>query len=270
MIKIISKVKKIYKTVFLENTSAVEDFKKTLENIPGCIGLRQNNGIYFLELSSRLIIAMRNKDHSDLDVYKQIFINKEYAIFKDLVNYNYHDQNVVIIAAGANIGYTSLYFATELLNCKIFAIEPSPENFEILKNNMEINSVNARIYQRALAEVEGKKFEIGGNFRDSRDWSITTIESINGQVDGITIKQIINENKLEYLTILKIDIEGAERFLFKNGIDLGYLRITKLIAIEIHDEFNIREKINSTLRENGFIIFTSGELTIGINKWLYH
>ena len=146
MIKIISKVKKIYKTIFPVNTSAVEDFKKTLENIPGCIGLRQKNGIYFLELSSRLIITMRNKDHSDLDVYKQIFINQEYVIFKDLVNYNYQNHEVVIIDAGANVGYTSLYFAQELLNCRIFAIEPSTDNCEILKNNMEMNSsfVNAR------------------------------------------------------------------------------------------------------------------------------
>ena len=269
MKNLIFKTKKICRIIFPENVNSDEFFVRDLKMTPSFLSLERKKELYFLELNFGLKLAIRNKDHSDLDVFRQIFVHQEYSIFSDLVTYNYHDDEFIIIDAGANVGYTSLYFSHELKNCKIFAIEPSPNNFEILKLNLEMNSVKYKLYQNALAEVEGKKFEIGGEFRDSKDWSITTNESINGQINGITIQQIINENQLQYISILKIDIEGAERFLFQDGVDLGYLKITKLIAIEIHDEFEIREKINNTLRLNGFILFTSGELTIGINKWLH-
>ena len=67
---------------------------------------------------------------------------------------------------------------------------------------------------------------------------------------------------------MKIDIEGAERFIFDNNNDLSFLKKTKIIAIEIHDEYNIREEIISILKENQFLLLESGELTIGINKSL--
>ncbi len=269
MKKLINKAKKIYRIIFPENVNSDEFFVKTLKMTPSFLSLQRNKNIYLLELSSGLKLAIRNKEHSDFDVYRQIFVNHEYGIFSNLVNYNFKKEGLIIIDAGANVGYTSLYFSRLFKSCKIFAIEPSPDNFELLRANMEMNSLDVKLYNNALAEVEGKKFEIGNDFRDSKDWSITTNESINGEIDGITIQQIINENEIQYISILKIDIEGAERFLFRSGVDLAYLKITKLIAIEIHDEFYIREKINSILQVNGFILFTTGELTIGINKWLH-
>jgi len=38
------------------------------------------------------------------------------------------------------------------------------------------------------------------------------------------------------------------------------------LAIEIHDEYNIKEKIISTLEQNNFSIDQSGEYLIAINK----
>ena len=78
----------------------------------------------------------------------------------------------------------------------------------------------------------------------------------------------MDKNNLKSITLLKIDIEGAERFIFDDNVDLSFLSITKVIAIEIHDEFQIREKIYSILKKNNFHLFESGELTIGINTKL--
>ena len=39
-----------------------------------------------------------------------------------------------------------------------------------------------------------------------------------------------------------------------------------MIAIEIHDEFDIRDSIYKLLTDNNFFLSESGELTIGINK----
>ncbi len=111
-------------------------------------------------------------------------------------------------------------------------------------------------------------FELENIFRDRKDWAFTTKEINNGTILGITINEIVKNNKLKNITFLKIDIEGAERFIFDKENNLSFLKITKIIAIEIHDEFNIRETIYSILKENNFILFeTSGELTIAINKY---
>jgi hypothetical protein len=109
-------------------------------------------------------------------------------------------------------------------------------------------------------------FSIDRTFRDGQDWSIATQEDVDGEITGISIQEIIIENRLTHISLLKIDIEGAERFIFKPGNDFSFLKITEIIAIEIHDEFDIRKSINEILISNDFIIFESGELTIGLNR----
>ena len=47
---------------------------------------------------------------------------------------------------------------------------------------------------------------------------------------------------------------------------MSFLDITKIIALEIHDEFDRRDEINSILLDKGFFIFDQGELTIGVKK----
>jgi len=63
-----------------------------------------------------------------------------------------------------------------------------------------------------------------------------------------------------------MDIEGSEKEVFTNpNSDVSFLAITKCIAIEIHDEFDCREAIYEILTKYGFLLFNSGELTIGVN-----
>ena len=69
--------------------------------------------------------------------------------------------------------------------------------------------------------------------------------------------------------MLKIDIEGSEKQLFKNNnSDVDFLDITKFIAIEIHNELNIKEHIENILKERGFSLSESGEYLIGKNRFL--
>jgi FkbM family methyltransferase len=129
-----------------------------------------------------------------------------------------------------------------------------------------IQNSNVKLYERALSEKENMRYSVERNFRDKKDWSITTKSDVTGAVIGISVSEIIKDNGLKYISLLKIDIEGAERFIFNMENDLSYLKITQIVALEIHDEFNIRSSIENILIENNFLLFNSGELTIGINK----
>ena len=71
------------------------------------------------------------------------------------------------------------------------------------------------------------------------------------------------------MDILKIDIEGSEKQIFTSPVaNFNFLKSTKCIAIEIHDEFDCREEICNILTDYGFVLFNQGELTIGINQKL--
>ena len=64
--------------------------------------------------------------------------------------------NRVIIDAGANIGSSSIYFATKT-HCDVLAIEPVPENFALLQKNVEQNNLARRIscVEKAVSREKG-------------------------------------------------------------------------------------------------------------------
>jgi hypothetical protein len=64
-----------------------------------------------------------------------------------------------------------------------------------------------------------------------------------------------------------MDIEGSEKQVFTSpSSNLDFLKITKCIALEIHDEFDCRSDIYKVLNDFDFKLFNQGELTIGINQ----
>jgi len=42
----------------------------------------------------------------------------------------------LIIDAGANVGYSSVYFLSNFPNCRVIAIEPDGDNFASLQKNL--------------------------------------------------------------------------------------------------------------------------------------
>ena len=150
---------------------------------------------------------MRDFTHSDMMVFDQIFIREEYKIVLELLkqsNTKVHN----IIDAGSNVGYTSLYFAKNLINTNIISVEPSPENVRILSKNIELNNLqkSINIMEIAISEDSKKRFNNSQDFRDKMDWANTTIENSNGQIKSITINEIILNENWEYVDFLKIDL----------------------------------------------------------------
>ena len=210
---------------------------------------------------------IRNRPSSDYDVLRQVVFKGEYETACSALKLNFKTfEPVIIVDAGANIGLTSRFFAERFPNSLIYALEPEPENFKILKKNVAgLDTIKP--LQNALSAERGKRFEIGKSMRDGADWARTTQESANGTIMGITLEELLTEN-VGFFDILKIDIEGAERFIFDNQASQDFLDKTRVLVIEIHDEFNIRSSIYRELRKRGFSIVEQGELTLGVNTKL--
>lgn len=137
-----------------------------------------------------------------------------------------------VLDIGANIGYHTTIFSKLIGGTgKVFAFEPDPENFRLLKKNIEINNCqNAILVNKALSDKEEKiKLYLSEyNMGDHR-----TYDSSDGrkfvEVDCISIDSYFKD-KDSKIDFIKIDIQGAEysvlkgmRTLFRNNKELKLL-----------------------------------------------
>lgn len=218
-------------------------------------------------------IKLRKNPSSDFEVFKQVYYLKEYLPVVNAYNNNFKnkaDMTLNIIDAGSNIGLTSLFFLDYFQNANIISVEPEIENFKILEFNLGSAKNSKTLKINGAIWSSNCKIRIVNDFRNRSSCSFRVEES--DQADAITaysVNQLIADNNFKILDILKIDIEGSEKQLFTLPTsNLDFLKITKCIAIEIHNEFDCRAAIYKVLIEYGFVLFDEGELTIGINQKL--
>lgn len=173
---------------------------------------------------------------SDVPTFEQVFLNKEYQ-FTALV------EPSVIMDAGANIGLASVLFASRYPQARIIAIEPEPGNYTMLEKN---TSPYANI-TRVKAALWNKNDQINLVDSGSGNWGFMTHEANNtdahstdkltpatfSSVRALTISQVLREQGLNKIDILKLDIEGAEREVFDNADQ--WIDQVQSVIVELHD-----------------------------------
>ncbi|QSE98442.1 FkbM family methyltransferase [Fulvivirga lutea] len=211
------------------------------------------------------------RDSSDASVLKQILIDMEYEpVVKLLQNNNIMPDK--IIDAGANIGLTTLYLKSIFPDAIVIALEPNKSTFLRMRNNFELNGC-LNVISLNIGIWNSNAFLIPDNtFRDGQDWSFRLIESdskSNQNIEVRSLESLLDEYKWDVVDFLKVDIEGAESKLFENKeLVQNWLPRVKAIAIEIHDEFNCKDRILRILSEYQFQVEFCGELSVGVNQRL--
>lgn len=204
---------------------------------------------------------------SDSDVFQQIIIEQEYQFVTGLISNNNIDVKT-IVDAGANVGYTAIYLSHFFKNVQLIALEPNQTTFRRLKHNVELNNLqNVTLHQTGLWN-KNAYLKADKSFRDGQAWSFRLEETTNESeklFEVISMNSLMETHQLKEIDFLKIDVEGGEKAIFNAEADLSWLKTVKVIAIEIHDEFDCREDIETILKEQ-FKLFYSGELTIGIHQ----
>ncbi|KAF2081180.1 FkbM family methyltransferase [Flavobacterium sharifuzzamanii] len=267
------KFKKALKIDLTKNEKYLSIYYNYLVKYNGIL-LEENDKYYitnFKRLSS--VLKLRKKPSSDFDVFHQVMEEQEYLPVVNLYKEYFHDAqgyDLNIIDLGSNIGLTSVFFTEHFQRGRIVLVEPNLENFEVLsfnlkeKENFEFFKIMGAVWS------SNSKVKIVSDFRDKADWAFRVEESNDlNSIQAYTINDLATKNNFEHIDILKIDIEGAEKQIFNTLVsDLEFLKKTKCIAIEIHDEFDCRKEICKILDDYGFEIINEGELTIGINTYL--
>tara|TARA_R110001599_G_C12253726_1_gene659852 strand:- start:1108 stop:1854 length:747 start_codon:yes stop_codon:yes gene_type:complete len=173
---------------------------------------------------------LRNNS-SDVPTFRQIFIDNEY-------NFNVTKPPEVLIDAGANIGLASIYFSNKYPNAQIISIEPEESNFQLLKSNTA-SYKNIIPIQAALWSENGKVNLLDpglghwGFMTGSTNTAGNSFGSQCHEVKSVTVDRIIEDYGLDNIDILKIDIEGAEKEVFRDT-SAWILKVNSLI-IELHE-----------------------------------
>jgi FkbM family methyltransferase len=154
----------------------------------------------------------------------------------------------LIIDAGANIGDTSVWYATRFPKALVIAIEPDAANLSVLQKNCAPYGKNIQVMNAALWPVPKRSLVMSGAFVGTQVREEP--ESNGSNCPSIDPMTILRDSGRDTIDIFKIDIEGAELALFSEDCD-PWLSRTRNIAIEIHSP-EAREAVLSATKRNGF------------------
>lgn len=139
----------------------------------------------------------------------------------------------VIIDCGANIGLASIWFAIQFPKARIYAVEPDPENLDLLRRNV------APFGDRVVA-LHGGVWDSSARLRIANPQSGSAafqVEAASTEdastLRAYTIPEICALAGVDCALIVKIDIEGAQKQLFSSNAD--WAGKASLIALELDD-----------------------------------
>jgi FkbM family methyltransferase len=207
---------------------------------------------------------------SDLQVFEQLMLHNEYVPAIEILN-EFGIKPSTMIDAGANIGLATIYFKAFFPDLSVLAIEPSTPIYVRAKTHFDNNQLTDVTTMNAAVWCENTRLQIDNSFGDGEDWATRTIQGKDeqGTVDAFSIPTLLAKMNWQQVDILKMDIEGAESDVFRDRQEVeNWLGLVQCLIIEIHDEFNCRNRIEHILKENQFKLFTTHEYTVAINGQL--
>jgi len=130
----------------------------------------------------------------------------------------------VVCDVGANIGLSSLAFAAINPVAEIYAFEPLPEAYKLLAKNLEKNEIkNVTAQAVAISNVCGDATiclptdgRIGDSYITGTPFEIRG-RSEDFQVLTKTLADVVDDERLSSLDVLKIDVEGFEQMVLNGG-----------------------------------------------------
>ncbi len=125
-----------------------------------------------------------------------------------------------VIDVGANIGYHTL-IAAEIVgnNGQVYAFEPDPKNFGILKRNVEVNGYkNVTLVNKALSNKNGVGKLFLSEEDNHGDFRIFGSDDDRKSVDIELIKlDSFFGSRIPKINVIKMDVQGAEALVFKGA-----------------------------------------------------
>ena len=221
---------------------------------------------YMSPASDKMILFYVRRGTTDAVIFNEIVCRRDYRFLLS-IQQKINCEILSIVDAGANIGSSTVYFKTVFPAATIISIEPEENNFEMLKKNILMNKFEDVHCIKAGLWNKDCFLEIKEGFRGNKERELSFYVSEVPEnthvkkIKGITLKSIREQFLLPSIDILKIDIEGAERFLFSGiGATENILEHVKILAIEVHEEVMDKFLLVDYLEQLGYHQITFGEI----------
>jgi len=239
---------------------------RTLLDVPKDFLLRSTSDIYadrghppvafslslhLRQLRDPIYVRVAN---SDFLVLAEIFDLNEYARVKD---WDLPD-DARIVDLGANIGLASVYFASLYPQARVAAVEPDQENCRLIARNCRrlLREHRLHVMRAFVAAGDG----VAGIERNLRSWAFQKVDQIDADHEAVpclSMPTLLNASRFDRIDLLKCDIEGSERELFRGcGPWIGQVRH---LIVETHKPYRVQD-LYQDLRASGWRFDVSFEL----------
>jgi FkbM family methyltransferase len=198
---------------------------------------------YFEE---NIMYSYISNDLSGEGCIQEIINNDEYNLYK------YKNLSGHIIDIGGNNGLVTCILAKQNPLATIIVIEPIPFLCERIQKNVSLNNLNnVIILNKALGDGDDVKITIGNTYSGASSTLVNNSDLFCNIFDGnkqitvnsITFDQLITNNNIESIDLLKIDCEGGEYYLYDSK--KFKTNIVKNITGEFHNlSYNTQLKKN--------------------------
>ncbi len=162
-----------------------------------------------LSADPRFAFETSEGSENDQKILREIFVENVYRVEDS----DLPEQGGVVVDLGANFGAFTTYCHGLHPETAIYAYEPEPHNFELLKVNLKANAVkNVIAVQQAVGDERGTDYIIngGGGSRLVRYIPREEVFTDAAKVEIVTLADVWDAHHLQEVDVLKLDVEGAE------------------------------------------------------------
>jgi amino acid adenylation domain-containing protein/FkbM family methyltransferase len=226
-------------------------------------------------LPNGLEVAHLNQGETDW-LFTEIFEERAYARYGVTVR-----DGDCVFDVGANIGLFSLYIGRKFPRARIYSFEPVPRTFEVLRTNVALHQLNARTFNFGLSSHPGevrftfypKVSASSGIYADAAEDERVTRAFLRNQDTFLeefedelmagrfeseiltcrmsTLSEVLREEGITSIDLLKIDVEKSELDVLQGIRDEDWSKIRQLV-LEVHDLDHHLARIGSLLRQKGY------------------
>ena len=175
---------------------------------------------------------------------------------------NNFDNNSIFLDIGSNIGIYSCYAAMKK-SCRVYAIEPSVFNLELLSKNIYLNKLNDNIIifpialnnKNLISNFNMTSTEWGGalsTFNQKYTFDGSNFEDVfNYKTLGFCLDNLFDIFKLDHPKYIKVDVDGLESLILEGGSKV--FNLASEVLIEIDEEHKDKKKyIENFLKNHQF------------------
>ncbi|MEO7533278.1 MAG: amino acid adenylation domain-containing protein, partial [Ferruginibacter sp.] len=229
-------------------------------------------------------------------LYEEIFT--DHCYLKHGISLN---PDSTVIDIGANAGFFTVFLNILSQDIKVYSVEPIPEVYNFLSANRQLYNVKGKALQLAILDEEQDidfTYYPGVSIVSGISEDITEVREVvksyikNSQADEFlteeidsmlevkleskrinvhakTVSQIIAEENIEKIDLLKIDVENSEHHVINGIAEEDWDKIGSII-IEVHDSNGRLKLIKDILDYRGFNTYVEKEQMLSEDDILYN